>query len=452
MNTVTHMDDDDATLVRRSLGGENAAFETLLLRYLPSVTALCRRVLSGRHEAQDVVQESALQAYLGLRRLAKPERFAAWFHAIAANQARMVLRRARPLSLDLASDAGLVRVLWPQPLPSPADVAEARELHDAIIGALGELTPARRDVAIRYFLEGYSYAELALLLGVPISTIKGRLFKSRTQLRRRLAPHAPADAGERPVARKELPMTEEAMVSVAVESIRSAVLTQHSVVVLRASALGRNLPIWIGSAEAEAIARALEGRATERPMTHDLTLQLLDPLGVQVERVVISKIVGNTFYAEIRLQNGAQTHVVDARPSDAIALAVRAGVPMFADRAVLDLAGYDPSDLDLLPAAEHTSRATTPFFDATWRYLADIARLAKQDTGFELLSGELDWDATFPTRSVEVDGDELVGMRLAHDADAGWLLVRQPLHDQIREVARRGLEQALTVRTYLGMT
>jgi bifunctional DNase/RNase len=98
----------------------------------------------------------------------------------------------------------------------------------------------------------------------------------------------------------------------------------------------RVLPIWIGPPEATAIAFALEGVATERPMTHDLMRDLLEALGVTVDRIVITDLRGGTFYAEIQVTADGAEHRVSSRPSDAIALAARLGTPIFADEGVLE--------------------------------------------------------------------------------------------------------------------
>ncbi|NLV56701.1 MAG: bifunctional nuclease family protein [Acidimicrobiales bacterium] len=103
----------------------------------------------------------------------------------------------------------------------------------------------------------------------------------------------------------------------------------------------RVLPIFIGGPEATAIAFALEEVVTPRPMTHDLMRDLLDDLGVSVESVVVTELRDRTFYAEIELHAADGVHRVSSRPSDAIALAVRAGTPIYAEEAVLDQAGFE---------------------------------------------------------------------------------------------------------------
>ena len=95
------------------------------------------------------------------------------------------------------------------------------------------------------------------------------------------------------------------------------------------------LPIWGGVFEANAIALELEKTATPRPMTHDLLRHIARGLGAEITRVVVSDLRGDTFFATIWMQQGGETLTIDARPSDAIALALRADCPIFVSRAVL---------------------------------------------------------------------------------------------------------------------
>ena len=96
------------------------------------------------------------------------------------------------------------------------------------------------------------------------------------------------------------------------------------------------LPIWIGVFEAEAISRGLEDVVTLRPMTHDLMKQILDTFQVSVTRVVINDLKENTFYANLHLNIGGKELIVDSRPSDAIALAVRVKAPIFITDSVIE--------------------------------------------------------------------------------------------------------------------
>ena len=106
----------------------------------------------------------------------------------------------------------------------------------------------------------------------------------------------------------------------------------------------RVLPIFIGGPEATAIAFALEEVVTPRPMTHDLMRNLLDDLGVSIESVTVTELRDRTFYAEIELHAADGVHRVSSRPSDAIALAVRIGTPIYAAEEVLDEAAFQAED------------------------------------------------------------------------------------------------------------
>src|SRR5947209_3623917 len=118
--------------------------------------------------------------------------------------------------------------------------------------------------------------------------------------------------------------------------VRVELPTNNPIVLLReADGDHRVLPIFIGAVEATAIAFALQGVVTQRPMTHDLMRDLLTELGIGVERIVITELRDGTFYAEIEMASNGSRHTVSSRPSDAIALAARLGTPIFANAAVL---------------------------------------------------------------------------------------------------------------------
>jgi len=114
----------------------------------------------------------------------------------------------------------------------------------------------------------------------------------------------------------------------------------------------RLLPIYIGSPEASAIHYALEGVEPPRPLTHDLFLNVLGELGTEVTRVVVTEIVDRTYFAELHLSTPAGERVVSARPSDAIALAVRCGAGLFASTELIDAVGQEPEPEATEDAAE----------------------------------------------------------------------------------------------------
>ncbi|HEV8253971.1 MAG TPA: bifunctional nuclease family protein [Vicinamibacteria bacterium] len=121
-------------------------------------------------------------------------------------------------------------------------------------------------------------------------------------------------------------------------------ITNMPIIILRDQDGQRILPIWVGVFEANAIALQIENVQTPRPMTHDLLKNVIDDLSAAVERVVVCELKENTFYATIHLRRNAQAITVDARPSDAIALALRTKSPIFVEDTVLQSArGADPT-------------------------------------------------------------------------------------------------------------
>ena len=122
---------------------------------------------------------------------------------------------------------------------------------------------------------------------------------------------------------------------------------KQPIVLLRAAEGPMYLPIWIGAAEAAAIALCLQGVVTPRPMTHDLMKSILEDLAIQVQRIVVTELRESTFFATIELKQGTASYEVSSRRSDAIALAVRTSTPIFASEEVLEEAAIlIPGDED----------------------------------------------------------------------------------------------------------
>jgi bifunctional DNase/RNase len=118
--------------------------------------------------------------------------------------------------------------------------------------------------------------------------------------------------------------------------VRVELPTNQPIVLLREREGERYLPIWIGAAEAAAIALSLQGVVTPRPMTHDLMKNMLEDLAVQVQRIVVTELRESTFFATIEMQRDSASFEISSRPSDAIALAVRMAVPIYASEEVLE--------------------------------------------------------------------------------------------------------------------
>jgi bifunctional DNase/RNase len=146
------------------------------------------------------------------------------------------------------------------------------------------------------------------------------------------------------------------MVEMHLSAVRVEIPSNNPLLLLQETAgTRRTLPIYIGPAEAQAIALAQQGVETPRPMTHDLMKDVLDELGARLECIVITELRDRTFYAELRLVVGGVRHSVSARPSDAVALAVRVDCPIYAEEELLDAEGVvlpDDEDEDEAPEAE----------------------------------------------------------------------------------------------------
>jgi bifunctional DNase/RNase len=151
----------------------------------------------------------------------------------------------------------------------------------------------------------------------------------------------------------EQPFGRVRLIEMVVESVRVHMLSSQHVVILKESERDRYLPIWIGQSEANAIAMRLQGLSAERPLTHDLLVSVLGSLGSSISRVVVTHVTEGTFHARLYLETstGDETEV-DSRTSDAIAVAVRTGSPIYADERVLDEAGVEPDSTEENTAEE----------------------------------------------------------------------------------------------------
>jgi RNA polymerase sigma factor (sigma-70 family) len=296
------------------------AFANEVAAVRPRVTAVVARLVGN--DAEDVVQEAVLRAFLSLPQLRDRNSFESWLCGIALNVAKMQLRRAATEARVLAAAGSRVTVDEREPL---ADVRDAVLL----------LPSAQRDAVLLHYIEGLSCEEIAAALDTTPGAVKARLHRARVDLRRSLAPHAPA-----PLKRKEFPMIEmtleDVIVRVDMEDPTKLVWDQR-IVVLREKAGTRRLPIWMGAGEGNALALRLHEATTPRPVTADLMAELVRVLGGAVQQVAVTKLEAKTFYAEVTVDG----QTVDARPSDAINLAVRTGAPVLVSATVLDESGIE---------------------------------------------------------------------------------------------------------------
>ena len=151
----------------------------------------------------------------------------------------------------------------------------------------------------------------------------------------------------------EQPFGRVRLIEMVVESVRVHMLSSQHVVILKQSERDRSLPIWIGPSEANAIAMRLQGLSAERPLTHDLMVSVLAALGASISRVVVTHVIDGTYHARLYVENASgEENEVDSRTSDAIAVAVRTGSPIYVDERVLDEAGVEPDSTEVGTAEE----------------------------------------------------------------------------------------------------
>ena len=150
------------------------------------------------------------------------------------------------------------------------------------------------------------------------------------------------------------------MIEMSIDSIRVSMMNYQRVVILKERDAERFLPIWIGPAEADAIAIKLQGVTPPRPLTHDLLETSITSLGASVDSIVVTELQNDTFYAKLILDVNGERLELDSRPSDAMAVAIRAGAPIYADEAVLDRAGILLDSETGKPIPQSTTKEAEP--------------------------------------------------------------------------------------------
>jgi len=347
----------DEELVAAARAGETEAFAVLVARHRARVEAVVDRLVGD--ESEDLVQEALLRAYLGLSQLRDPARFGAWLCGIAVNLAKMRLRR-RTLEARVTGE------------PARAEPAEARVVLQLVTDAVEVLPPGQRDVVLMHYVDDLSCDEIAALLGTSPGAVRVRLHRARAQLREELAVLAPA---HRP--KEELEMIEMRLEDVVVrvaEDDPTKLVSDQRIVLLREVDGDRLLPIWVGAPEGNMLALHLRGETTPRPMTSDLLVEIVRVLGARVERVAVTALREKTFHGVVALAVDGRVEEIDARPSDALNIAVRVGAPIFVAEEVLAESALAPGDLAARMETE-TRMAGAELPAGEWRSLsADLLR------------------------------------------------------------------------------
>ena len=330
----------DREIVARVLAGDKAAFGALIERHRASAQAFSGRILDA-NEAEDAVQEAFLAAFLGLKTLRDAGRFRAWIFGIVANVCRCRLRRRREGYFhDELGGQMVTGFMLEDAQPSAEAVFETRELHRIVSDAIGELPNDQRQAVTLHYLRGLTLAEIAILTAAPVGTLKARLHHARARLKESLITSlslAPKHAREQGLAMIEviiLDVVTRAAVNQEVKSLsdaygRDAKLGFWRVILLKERTGRRILPIWVGPLEGDVIAMQLEHIETPRPSTFDLTTHLLELSGAKIEKVAVTELRNKVYFGTMWLKAGGNKFEVDARPSDAIMLALQADAPIY---------------------------------------------------------------------------------------------------------------------------
>jgi RNA polymerase sigma-70 factor (ECF subfamily) len=364
----------DKELVRRALHGDKDAFGELVRKYQSAVYGLCFHLVGDFTDAQDLAQEAFLRAYLDLYQLREPSKFAGWLYRLTENICKMWLRKRKPetVPLDMVNPDDLI-----SSSPSPQEEMEKEELKFIVRRAINSLSEKSRLVLTLYYIDGLSYKEIGDFLGVPVSTVKTRLHRARLKLKGRLMRmvektfeehELPEDFTEKVLrevsvvgikggsAREEGEKEEALRPSVHIvlikkeeeleEAVKRAPKPQLPVLLLADKTEGEKvLPIWIGFPEALAISSKLEGKEFTRPMTHDLMANILREFGMKLTKVVIGELRENIFFAKLVIEMDGVMKEIDARPSDAVALALRLNAPIFVAEDLFRTSGCSPEEV-----------------------------------------------------------------------------------------------------------
>ena len=324
----------DAELIVLARRGDKNAFGHLARRYQSMAERIAMGMVANAFLAQELAQEAILQAYLSLDHLRDDDRFKSWLYGITLNVCRGYLRDQKIDFYSLEALMGGMSIdatTFSDGLLDPEAIAEERELHLTILRAVNALSPRERTATLLFYYEQLSLREVAAILGISLVAVKGRLFKARKQLKEQLLALSDWEKEDSSLQRRRRTMIQVTIVD-AVRLQKQKI----SAVVLLDEAGHRGLGIWIGEAEATMIDMGLSQTELPRPMTMNFMASILKAAGATLDEVRIETLKDETFYATAKIRSGDTVNEIDARPSDAIALAVATGSPVFVAEEILE--------------------------------------------------------------------------------------------------------------------
>ncbi|MCX7017087.1 MAG: DUF151 domain-containing protein [Candidatus Sumerlaeota bacterium] len=317
--------DDAKTLVLRSRGGDVEAYGLIVRRYQDMAVGYAFSILRDLDLAEDAAQEAFIDAYHQLAALREPAAFPGWLRRIVFKHCDRVTRRARLRAVPLESAGDL-----PSPAPDPSQAAQSNEIRDRVLEAIGALPDAEREATALFYINGYTQNEVSEFLNVPVMTVKNRLRSARNRLRERMS-----DMAEKTLKQSKPGAAFAKHVMRRIAQMRVFVGKEHS-----GSSSGlmltdmekRSVQLSLGRGEAAAISPWMEGKGSLDALDlHTALYRTLKRFGWRIAEVALDELYDHGLFARVHLRKGRQTAEAKTRLSDALAMAVRAGAPVYVD-------------------------------------------------------------------------------------------------------------------------
>jgi RNA polymerase sigma factor (sigma-70 family) len=336
----------------------------LLRRHWGTAVQLAGRVLGSPDLARDAAQEAAVAAMTDLEQLRSPDRFGAWFCGITLNVSRRWLRQLRSEVPGLLADLAAAS-------PDPAEAAEIADTAARVRGAIAALADGQQDAVRLFYMQGLSHREVAEELGISAGAVKARLHQARAALAPKLVQFKTTPEARAVTATEAVEWAEVSVSEIRRNQDVDPWQRKH-VMILAERGGDRRLPIWIGPAEATVLALTLESVEMPRPFPYKLAAGLVQAAGSQITEVRITRLLESVFYACVVVQSPGGPQEVDARPSDAVNLALACGAPIrlngelfsatAADIDGEEASSYPVATADIAAEAQQRMREATRWF------------------------------------------------------------------------------------------
>jgi RNA polymerase sigma factor (sigma-70 family) len=321
----------DPSLVAAARRGDQTAFAALIDRHYKTLLTSCQRMVGNAEDAHDAAQEAVLRALLGLGRLRDDASFGAWLAGIGLNVCRgLLVERASRSRSSVGAHADERIAERAADGRGAVELIVAGEVVARVRSALTALPCGQRNAALLFYLGGLTHSEIAAELDTQPGAIKTRLYKARKTLRASLLN----------TYQEYFDMTDQTaqLIPMHVAELRRTTHPrpgEERHIVFVQDDGDRRLPIWIGAAEATAMAVILDNVELPRPGAYQFAASLLTGAGGQLREVRVTELSSATFYAQAILSDGTS---IDARPSDALTLALITDSPIYVTAGVLEQA------------------------------------------------------------------------------------------------------------------